>query len=1165
MKKLITSIMFILFMMINVVSYGALSLGETFTYDSSYTLPPHVFDGGDLLLCARSHTNLNRGNSYTRQINSEDIDSKKIAYIVSETRRTGKYYLNGTLVNGTGKYTAGAQQVAFWETPWEAKENLKNGASTADASARLSGDSSAGQNLKDEAGTIETYFNDFLDSEGNLKNVEAKKEDNFNIFANSQNKTLEIGPISVKYPYDTRTDERLIEISEIKLLDAEGNDLGPVDVKGMSKKTSGKGTEYWDIESDKEFYIIYTPANGDLTVPAVQIQINFLHLSGFKDAKYSGYDNDSSALGQPLMNVYAIDEWKESNCKVEGGPSNEDELDLSLKKMIYSIDGNKINNEITVDFNTVKSGSSDDAKYTKKYDNKTVKIGKEVVFRLYIYNEGTKAGRALKIVDTLPAGLEYVRIENNEGYDAEANGQVITLTANEKLNNIDPYKMAYVDVVCKVSDDVLDKAIGDDKRYDLSLDVKDVEINDDKEVIYTIEIKNDGQEDATVQKIKHTLPDGIEFVEDKNEGWTVEKKTDGTTECYKEINEKITKGNKKEEKLTCKLVKNEDKTLESTSEIISMKEEDISKNDWRKVVYINFGESASSSERVERDGVFVDDEKETTNKDKLTLTQTITGIHKKGENDLEELDDGTKQVFKVNKGDIIEYTIKVECDEQDGDKVQIVNILPDGLEMIPTNEDDVEDLADETDNDDINDYERKNELWETTNAKNTIKTIKNDNDVKIGKKIKLYCVVTTDKETKLKNIAEIISEHDNVTSEPDNVDVDSYNYEKQESDDDWCEVITYANDGDEEKTAKLNVDIEIIEKKRATKEVYYNIKVKNEGEKSTKVKKLNITLEGVTHRRIDDYAGFDDGRRTIGKSIILSKDDGVNIGPDSEIEVKLVGTYNLKETIKIDARILEVEGEKWYEAEWEETKEENEYVYNTQNVKIQNIEIDEENEEITYDVKIKNDGNKQVKIKKLKISLDGIKHKQTISSKVIDYIESEDKTEIKDVEFTENIVSDNEIELINEAGVDIGKNDELIIKMKGKYEPEEDESEKYTIHADILDAEGDKWSQVKWTNKVSKYEYTYNVESLDGHAETEEKTYHKNLENIAEIAETSEKDKDDDDWKDVSKVNVKDDDEVEETPDPDHGGDGSGEEQEDDEDEDDGGNPPGGSGGRRWK
>ena len=40
--------------MINVSSYGALALGESFTYTGSWPLPPVVFDDDSVLFCAKS-------------------------------------------------------------------------------------------------------------------------------------------------------------------------------------------------------------------------------------------------------------------------------------------------------------------------------------------------------------------------------------------------------------------------------------------------------------------------------------------------------------------------------------------------------------------------------------------------------------------------------------------------------------------------------------------------------------------------------------------------------------------------------------------------------------------------------------------------------------------------------------------------------------------------------------------------------------------------------------------------------------------------------------------------------------------------------------------------------------------------------------------------------
>ena len=127
MKKLITSIIFIIIIiMMTTTIYAAgeskLSRGASFTYSSGLGLPPVVFTTNqDLLLCARAHTTLKYGNIYTRKPESviksveEFIEKYKVKktgteeekeeiltkewnrtnYIISETRRTGVYILDG--------------------------------------------------------------------------------------------------------------------------------------------------------------------------------------------------------------------------------------------------------------------------------------------------------------------------------------------------------------------------------------------------------------------------------------------------------------------------------------------------------------------------------------------------------------------------------------------------------------------------------------------------------------------------------------------------------------------------------------------------------------------------------------------------------------------------------------------------------------------------------------------------------------------------------------------------------------------------------------------------------------------------------------------------------------------------------------------------------------
>ena len=111
-------------------------------------------------------------------------------------------------------------------------------------------------------------------------------------------------------------------------------------------------------------------------------------------------------------------------------------FDLALRKYITKIDGVALNGTSSrtpqIGYDSLISGTT--ATYNHRKDAVTVKKGSVVTYNLTVYNEGEKAGRATKIVDQLPTGLQYSKI-NTTGFTAEYDEVTNTITIKKDENN----------------------------------------------------------------------------------------------------------------------------------------------------------------------------------------------------------------------------------------------------------------------------------------------------------------------------------------------------------------------------------------------------------------------------------------------------------------------------------------------------------------------------------------------------------------------------------------------------------------------------------------------------------------------------------------------------------------------------------------------------------
>ena len=161
---------------------------------------------------------------------------------------------------------------------------------------------------------------------------------------------------------------------------------------------------------------------------------------------YANADPNKQENTQPIISLEKIPETKD--------------FDLALRKYITKVDGVELtenNSRVpNIDESTIETTKT--ATYKHKKDPVTVKTGSIVTYKLTVYNEGEKSGRATKIIDQLPTGLKYSKI-NTEGFTASYNetSNQVTITRNaNNTTNLEAYtegnlKSETIEIECEVT------------------------------------------------------------------------------------------------------------------------------------------------------------------------------------------------------------------------------------------------------------------------------------------------------------------------------------------------------------------------------------------------------------------------------------------------------------------------------------------------------------------------------------------------------------------------------------------------------------------------------------------------------------------------------------------------------------------------------------------
>lgn len=123
-------------------------------------------------------------------------------------------------------------------------------------------------------------------------------------------------------------------------------------------------------------------------------------------------------------------------------------FDLALRKYITKVTtkggattdlSNSTSTTRVPSINTSTIDTEFTATYKHRKDPVTVKTGDVVTYNISVYNEGSKAGRATKIVDQLPTGLVFTSLSDSAKniYDATWDATTNSVTFTRKSNNTD--------------------------------------------------------------------------------------------------------------------------------------------------------------------------------------------------------------------------------------------------------------------------------------------------------------------------------------------------------------------------------------------------------------------------------------------------------------------------------------------------------------------------------------------------------------------------------------------------------------------------------------------------------------------------------------------------------------------------------------------------------
>ena len=174
------------------------------------------------------------------------------------------------------------------------------------------------------------------------------------------------------------------------------------------------------------------------------IKLNFT--INYNDTTMKLWASNKNNQEQPLVE---INKGKQS-VPVELVLIPEKPFDLALRKYITKVNDVVLEGESSripnIDETTLSSGTT--ATYKHKKDPIIIKTGDKVTYKMTIYNEGQKLGRATKVVDQLPTGLQFSKVVSGNFELDTYNQATNTLNLKRKADNsenLEPYTPGNLD------------------------------------------------------------------------------------------------------------------------------------------------------------------------------------------------------------------------------------------------------------------------------------------------------------------------------------------------------------------------------------------------------------------------------------------------------------------------------------------------------------------------------------------------------------------------------------------------------------------------------------------------------------------------------------------------------------------------------------------------
>ncbi len=218
-------------------------------------------------------------------------------------------------------------------------------------------------------------------------------------------------------PFKITGDINKVNISELEFKDEKGNkiNLGTTNKLLNSSKGEISGDDIKSVAS-QGFYISLPK---ETTIKAVNLSVKGSY--GITDTIFYTTNDSSYLTEQPVVLVERT--TKPVDLQFRIALPDVKELDLALRKSITKINGiaPTKNRLPIVDATKLENGQNTTAKYNHPKNDLLIGTNQEIEYTITVYNEGSKNGYAQEIKDYLPAGIKFVElVSGGDNYKAEA-------------------------------------------------------------------------------------------------------------------------------------------------------------------------------------------------------------------------------------------------------------------------------------------------------------------------------------------------------------------------------------------------------------------------------------------------------------------------------------------------------------------------------------------------------------------------------------------------------------------------------------------------------------------------------------------------------------------------------------------------------------------------